>query len=767
VLEFSSSDAPLSIVPGAVSASPQGAWEEKFVAGSDELGLLQMPYAGSATILNAAEKDVVMEGSKSNATASASVRFNLSLRRAWVDVHQEVVDFWAEHIIVQVAGYGAPKAVRSATYASLANTNEDALQHSWTLLHPGGLFRLTWNALSLFLILYDVLMMPMSVFGVGEGSFFEVLEWLFTIFWTLDVLLTFRTGFFIGAHVELRPAQIARHYATTWLPVDVAVVVIEWVGRFTEVIGSASLLRTSRIFRTFRFIKLLRLAKLKALWNALKEQINSNFFHLCINITIMTLAILVAIHLVSCAWYGIGSISSDGWIHQEIYEGRKDLLFWYLASARWSIAQLNGRTDLDDRRNMLERGFTCLAGIILAVIAKSVFTSVLTKTVLELSDLHSESNRRRRLVNEYLERHGVSAILVANVKRCLNDFQDVEKEHRNENAVLEILPKHVQGSLLCEVRSPVLLKHSLFQGIASASHAAIRHLCRAAVRPVSAARGEVVFEKGDACSRMLVVHEGCLMYGQPWGGSHTSDLEEINDGDSASGDSFSQQGLPPVRYAEMLQHGTWVSEPALFVSWTNQGKLIADSLSYMYSIEVADFAQVLVKHLEAYANVVLYGREFVRQLNAESSFRSDLPKFHIHTTGVKRCERTWYVTIMGASGLRNADFFLMGTSDPYCICKVHGVKRSSNTLVKTDVISNTTSPTWNQSFELSFHGEHPFEFQIWDKDMFPKQDELLGYASLSSSQIVDGTFVGDLPLEGSKATGFLKIRVSTIPPSEV
>jgi len=504
---------------------------------------------------------------------------------------------------------------------------------------------------------------------------------------------------------------------------------------------------------------------LKALWNALKEQINSNFLTLCVNISVMTVGVLVAIHLVSCAWYGIGSASSDGWVFSTNYAGHKDTAFWYLASARWSIAQLNGRTDLDDQRNMAERGFTCLAGIVLAVIAKAVFTSVLTKTVLELSDLHSESNRRHRLVNEYLDRHGASAILVANVKRCLKDFQDVEKAHRNENAVLEILPKHVQASLLCEVRSPALMKHSLFCSIASVSRAAIRHLCRTAVRPVSAARGEVVFEKGDACSRMLLVYEGSLMYGQPWGS--TEELEADDEGDSASADGLPQQRLPPVRSAEMLEPGTWVSEPALFVSWVNQGKLVSDSLSYMYSLEVTEFAQVLVKHLDAYANVVLYARKFVRQLNEEPSFRSDLPKFQVVTSNAKKCERTWYVTIMSANGLRNADLFLMGTSDPYCICQVHGLKKTDKTRVKTETIPNTCDPVWNQTFELSFRGERSFEFQVWDRDLFPKQDEILGYASLSSAQIEGGTFVGTLKLEGKKATGSLKVRVSTTPPSEV
>jgi hypothetical protein len=495
---------------------------------------------------------------------------------------------------------------------------------------------------------------------------------------------------------------------------------------------------------------------------ALKEQVNSNVFQLCLSIGIMSVAVLAAIHLVSCGWFGLGRLNSDGWVHADPYAGRKDIgfLYWYLTSARWSIAQLNGRTDIAEQRTMAELGFTCLVGFFLAVIGKAVFTSVLTKTVLELSDLHSEGNRRRRVVNEYLERHNASAILVANVKQCLRDFQDVEKEHRNEEAVLAILPKHVQASLLCEVRSPVLMKHPLFCSIASASHAAVRHLCRAAVRPVSATRGEVVFEKGDACSRMLLVYDGSLVYGQPCSREEIVIDDECDSGAGAGAGPDRQ--LPPVRSAEVLEHGKWVSEASLFVLWINRGRLVAECLSYMYALEVTEFASVLGKHLDAYASVVLYAREFVRQLNLDQT-PSDVLPFQVVTSSVKQHERTWYVTMQSASGLRNADFFLMGTSDPYCTCQIRGQKKS----VQSDVISNSTDPIWNQTFELTSSGDPSFEFQVWDRDFFPKKDELLGRASLTSAQIVGGFFEGALKLEGKKATGFLKVRISTTPVAEV
>jgi hypothetical protein len=311
------------------------------------------------------------------------------------------------------------------------------------------------------------------------------------------------------------------------------------------------------------------------------------------------------------------------------------------------------------------------------------------------------------------------------------------------------------------VRSPVLMKHSLYCSIASASPAAVRHLCRAAVRPVSATNGEVVFEKGDACSRVLLVYEGSLMYGQPWGTS--SELKCDDDGDSVSAEVAPEHRPPNVQCGEVVEAGASLSEPALFVNWVNRGRLVADSLSYMYSLEVTEFSQVIVKHFDAYASVVLYARKFVRELNEDPAPPSDVPSFQVVTSSLE-CERTWYVSIISASGLRNADFFLMGTSDPYCTCQVRGLKNhSASTRVKTDVIPNSLEPVWNESFELTFRGDHSFEFDVWDRDIFPKKDELLGHARVSSAQLAGGTFDGMLKLEGKKATGFLKVRISTTP----
>ena len=61
------------------------------------------------------------------------------------------------------------------------------------------------------------------------------------------VLMSLRTGFYIGSYLEMRPVKICINYAKTWMLVDLVVVVTEWSTKFAESSNPASILRSSRV----------------------------------------------------------------------------------------------------------------------------------------------------------------------------------------------------------------------------------------------------------------------------------------------------------------------------------------------------------------------------------------------------------------------------------------------------------------------------------------------------------------------------------------
>jgi len=93
-----------------------------------------------------------------------------------------------------------------------------------------------------------------------------------------------------------------------------------------------------------------------------------------------------------------------------------------------------------------------------------------------------------------------------------------------------------------------------------------------------------------------------------------------------------------------------------------------------------------------------------------------------------RPQRTdWKVTIVGATGLRAADFSFVGKgkSDPFASVQIHGRPPQKGHEKKTEVVKKTLDPQWN--YQADFHGlktGDAIEFEVLDYDMIGANDRL-------------------------------------------
>lgn len=582
---------------------------------------------------------------------------------------------------------------------------------------------------------------------------------------------------------------VAIQYAKTWLLLDIIIVAVEWASRALGFDGSASLLRSSRVLRVLRLMKLMRIAKLVEIWNVVGQQINSNLLQILATLAILTTILFIVIHMSSCLWYAIGEGSHDGWNSYDAYTGRKDTIFWYVASTRWVISQLNGRTDMDERRNLAERFFTCVMGVTLAVLGQALFISVITKSMLDLSELVSEKTRRRRLVNDYLEKHPVHKELTRSVKRYLNEYTDVGKEQENEEQVLLILPKHVQNEVLFEVRSPVLIAHPLFAELCDEFQSTMRYICRKVVKVVTAVKYEVVFDRGEACSRMLFLDKVTGKYGDPYGPGQgkmpwkedeaqmgatatPSGVLSLDDASEApknrwftkptyaefrhskTGGSLARasmamgrtpsQGMEDLEQGKKLKAGTRLSEPALWIEWISKGRLVASSHGHIFAVDATDLASALINHPDAFAVAVLYAREWLEGFNDIES-PNDLSQTEAQFTEISGIRLT--VTIESANGLHDADSGFSGKSDPYCVCKVQNWNKTRAKMsFVTQTINDSLNPQWNHSSSLSLCEGQSLLFEVWDSD-FLTSDQHLGEVCLEHCDFLPNGFEGTLELQ--------------------
>ena len=122
----------------------------------------------------------------------------------------------------------------------------------WMWLHPSGGFRACWNSLVALLVLYDLLM------DIGMP-----------IFWSMDFILTFFTGYYQQGELISDFKKIAYQYAMHWMLYDLGLIALDWIfvamdyfmlsgSEGADWSRSLLMLRILRLARIMRAIKLRR-----------------------------------------------------------------------------------------------------------------------------------------------------------------------------------------------------------------------------------------------------------------------------------------------------------------------------------------------------------------------------------------------------------------------------------------------------------------------------------------------------------------------------
>lgn len=89
------------------------------------------------------------------------------------------------------------------------------------MIQPSSRFYFCWELVGLLLVIRDIVVIPLQILDPLESDFTLVVNWSARLFWTLDILVSFLTGFVSSQGVvELRPAKVARQYIRTWAQLD-------------------------------------------------------------------------------------------------------------------------------------------------------------------------------------------------------------------------------------------------------------------------------------------------------------------------------------------------------------------------------------------------------------------------------------------------------------------------------------------------------------------------------------------------------------------
>eukprot|EP00415_Alexandrium_ostenfeldii_P005161 UN5161 len=192
------------------------------------------------------------------------------------------------------------------------------------------------------------------------------------VYWTANVPMTLQVGFVRDGVTIMDFSQICINYARTWLLLDVAMVLPDWIFTIAATLDhgareSASdgfkFLRMARLIRIVRLLRLLRLGRLMQTLNDLIETEHMNIF---VNIVKMIVLLLAINHYIACLWFllGVSWDRDDTWvIYHRFTDADAHWSYQYLTAFHWAITQFTPASMHVQPQNRIERAFAILVVI--------------------------------------------------------------------------------------------------------------------------------------------------------------------------------------------------------------------------------------------------------------------------------------------------------------------------------------------------------------------------------------------------------------------
>jgi len=449
-----------------------------------------------------------------------------------------------------------------------------------------------WDSMRVLILLIDVMNTPLVVFKEEETEFDAIFGMCFTVFWTVDILVSFFHGYTTVLGVELRPWVIAGAYLKGAFWPEVLIVAVDWVFFFADnQVSAASFLRAARIAKMLRVVRLTRVMKLPKTMDGILHILPEGLAPNLMSIGMPLVTILILNHFIACAWYAIGQATTPSWVELLDEEGRS-IAYRYFTSFHWSVTQFTPSSMEVGPRNTYERVFAVCV-IILAIGLFPSFLNTITATMLRMRDERLKQKKQKEAVKSYIEQNSLSFDLSSRISAFLQTykFSSRRRTHRSDIALFKVLPKRLVLMLDCEVYGPMLMVHPLFHRCCDVDPASFLQICNDTLAEVSVASCEELFHTGQEATAMYFTISGVMrLY---------KGLE-----DSVKPDEFDGATRK------------FLCEPALWMRWTHRGRLCAVTNCEYVALTAAALHKVVLREPRIMAGCLAYAKMYQRRMAA-------------------------------------------------------------------------------------------------------------------------------------------------------
>jgi len=472
------------------------------------------------------------------------------------------------------------------------------------VMPPSSVYRMAWDLLSIVMLVHDICTIPLEAFSLQDSEYVKIIAFVTTVFWTLDIPISFLKGYYCEGVVEMRPSRIAKRYLQSWFTFDSVVVTLDWAIFLFTALQWKAVIRLGKTGRGLRIVRILRTArlgrvvKLSSLLIKFFDYIKSELLRTLVGILLMLILLLGINHYLACGWWAISENFPDNennWIdYNEIRNS--GVGYQYLTALHWSLTQFTPAGMEVYPRNWHERIYSIFA-LLLGVLTFSSFVSSITSCMMYLRNMHTEPAKQEAILREYFQENKISAELGQRVWVYLktNHFQHKKAVHKKDIALFKLLPESLKFKIDEELYLDVVLTLPFLEMLDIIDHSLVCELCHHAMGEISLTSGDVLFQEGKNAKGMYFVTAG------------TMDYKHRNRANNCS-----------------LNKGDWACEPVLWMRWAHRGHLIAHTSCEVVSLESALFRSTLGSQLMGCNFIRTYAEYFQYYLKEIGSWDTDI-----------------------------------------------------------------------------------------------------------------------------------------------
>eukprot|EP00930_Biecheleria_cincta_P021527 TRINITY_DN15937_c0_g1_i1.p1 TRINITY_DN15937_c0_g1~~TRINITY_DN15937_c0_g1_i1.p1 ORF type:complete len:1114 (+),score=190.29 TRINITY_DN15937_c0_g1_i1:122-3463(+) len=504
-------------------------------------------------------------------------------------------------------------ASANVSVGSLSN-DEDSLDQRYDqppeverfyTLDPNSKPRAFIDVISLIVSMHDMLVIPwMVAWDIDLHTGIRETLLVSTMFWTIDIGLSFFTGFYIDGMIERRMGLVAKRYLKSWFILDFTLVVFDWISTIAVALdirtsSGASSIKVFRSIKVAKFLRILGLLRMVRLSHVFEEYLNRTLaggFLAVLHVIKLLCMVLWLSHLNTCLWFVLGNVSTgdtgQSWFDTVAFtQGfeHAPVTYQYVTSFHFALSQITANgVEMLSPLNSIERGFNIVC-LIFGLFFSSHVVSTFSSAMLQLEMVNQQKNKTLRQLSQLLDQHRVRTELCIRVTRQIKERMSSTKMLTEEDVpALELLSHSLLRELRYALHGAHLETHPLMRLLRQLQPLGVADVCSAALHVLVVPAGDALFHAGKEAQYAYILGSGDMAY------------------------TLRDDG----RF--VVSQDQWLSEAALWCIWNHVGECVASSACQVLCLHPDHMIDALFKYEGLHSMVSAYGRRFHSHLVAAS-----------------------------------------------------------------------------------------------------------------------------------------------------